>query len=97
VNYEYAYNAVSRAGDSRVEIVLGPRDNSQAVTWVTPWTLRGDVNVTVDGRRVYHGGPGPLGDGAKLLEGHSHVVVLSAVHRQPGMPLALAVYHWPRG
>jgi hypothetical protein len=53
--------------------------------------------VTVDGRRVYHGGPGPLGDGAKLLEGHSHVVVLSAVHRQPGMPLALAVYHWPRG
>jgi DNA-directed RNA polymerase specialized sigma24 family protein len=97
VNYQYAYNAVSRPAGARVEIVLGPRENSQAVTWVTPWTLRGDVVVEVDGLRVYRGGPGPLGEGARLSSGHSHVVVLRALHPAPGTQLGLAVYHWPRG
>jgi DNA-directed RNA polymerase specialized sigma24 family protein len=96
VNYVYAQSAVSHAGDSRLRVVVAPRDLSQAVTWVTPWTLKGVVEVRVDGDLVTRAHPGPLGEGVLLTSRQRHVVVLTATKPLPGARLGVAIYHFPR-
>lgn len=95
VNYVYAQSVVSDAGDSRLRVFVAPRRLSQAVTWVTPWTLKGVVEVRVDGDLVTRAHPGPLGEGVLLTSRQPHVVVLTATKPLPGARLGVAVYHFP--
>ncbi len=71
------------------------RRMSQAFTWVTPWTLKGLVEVRIDGEVASRSGPGPLGAGAMLPSGEAHVVVLQATRPMPGSRLGLAIYRFP--
>jgi DNA-directed RNA polymerase specialized sigma24 family protein len=96
VNYVYAESVVSNAGDSELRVVVAPRNLSQAVTWVTPWTLKGVVKVRVDGDLVTRAHPGPLGEGVLLTSQQRHVVVLTATRPLPGARLGIAIYHFPR-
>jgi DNA-directed RNA polymerase specialized sigma24 family protein len=96
VNYNYSDSLVSSAGDRRLRVVVSPSFAPQAVTWVTPWTLKGSVEVRVDQQLVFHGGPGPLGAGALLTPGREHTVILSVTRALPGTHLGLAIYRWPR-
>ncbi len=96
VNYVYAESVVSNAGDPELRVVVAPRNLSQAVTWVTPWTLKGVVKVRVDGDLVTRAHPGPLGEGVLLTSHQRHVVVLRATRPLPGTRLGIAVYHFPR-
>jgi DNA-directed RNA polymerase specialized sigma24 family protein len=96
VNYDYADSVVSRGGDARLRVVVPERGMSQAVTWVTPWTLKGPVDVRVDGELVSHTGAGPLGAGVLLTSHNRHVVVVEATRPLPETRLGLAIYHFPR-
>jgi DNA-directed RNA polymerase specialized sigma24 family protein len=96
VNYVYAESVVSNAGDPELRVVVAPRNLSQAVTWVTPWTLHGVVKVRVDGDLVTRAHPGPLGEGVLLTAHQRHVVVLTATKPLPGTRLGIAIYHFPR-
>jgi sigma-70-like protein len=96
VNYVYAESVVSNAGDPVLRVVVAPRNLSQAVTWVTPWTLKGVVKVRVDGDLVTRAHPGPLGEGVLLTSHQRHVVVLTATKPLPGARLGIAIYHFPR-
>jgi hypothetical protein len=95
VNYDYAQSFESRAGAAHLRLVVPARGHTQAVTWVTPWTLKGKIVVRVDGEVVNRSGPGPLGEGVLLTPGRDHSVVLQATHPLPGARLGLAVYRWP--
>jgi hypothetical protein len=95
VDYQYVRSAESLPGRDRLRVLIPTSRLPEAVAWVSPPSLSGDIIVRVDGDIVRRDPAGSFQSGLLLSSRRPHVVELRATRPDVSMRLGVAVYRWP--
>jgi Sigma-70, region 4 len=95
IDYEYVRSTESLPGKPRLRVLLPASRLPEALAWVSPPSLGGDIVVLVDGYIARRDPAGSFQSGLLLSSRRAHVVELRATRPDVSMRLGLAVYRWP--
>lgn len=96
VDYEYFRSENSPMGRDLLRVAIPSDGQPQALAWVSPTSLSGEVVVSVDGQVVSRHPAGSFEFGLLLSAGRPHLVVLRATRPDVSTRLGLAIYRWPQ-
>jgi DNA-directed RNA polymerase specialized sigma24 family protein len=96
VDYQYYRGHESLPGSGRLRVALPASRQPQALAWVSPVALDGQIVLSVDGDVVRRDPAGAFDFGVVLSPARPHVVVVRATRPDVSVRLGLAVYRWPQ-
>jgi hypothetical protein len=96
VDYEYYRSEASPAGRVLLRVAVPGDRQPQALAWVSPANLSGQVVVSVDGQVVSRSAAGTFGSGLLISARRPHLVVVRATRPDVSTRLVLAIYRWPQ-
>ena len=96
VEYEYVRSEEAPVGRDLLRVAVASSPQPQALAWVSPAGLKGQVLVKVDGDVVRRDTPGSFESGLLLSAGRTHLVVIRATAPTASMRLGMAIYQRER-
>ncbi len=96
VDYAYFRSEASPAGRELLRVAVAADRQPQALAWVSPTNLSGNIVVSVDGQVVSRGAAGSFESGLLISAKRPHLVVVRATRPDLSTRLGLAVYRWPQ-